>query len=469
MGHLQAELSALSQASQLARQRLAQFEDPNHEPGLPDVSVERHRDVLVSEISQAEMLLALLEPGITALDGHPAKEKEAQVRRSGWAFDTLLPYLMRDWTGTAELEAAKSLIDAALRKIFPDPSGRTIAVAGCGAGGLLTGIPPRFEHIVGFDLTLPILAAARHLLDGKPLDVSLPRAIRETGRISLLSDDSIPLGSNVAVVAMDAFDTAFADGALDCVITSFLIDLVPEPNKLAAEIYRILSAEGVWINYGPSGPLKARWRFDNAETAAFFETVGFTPIHSEAHRTTYLDLSRDCPSWSTRSHMCYLTAGRKTKKRQEISKAPARIPTRNLQRSYRIIIPRRILSGVRTSERTSRVQLPCGSRGYREKWSAQTSTPKTFASLSLSMEKGPWKKLPICWTARSLLGPQTTLFARSHAISSGICYLGVLTRISLLLRHPRMLFPRFAESAGFQALASIPLRLIHVGKLSGRY
>jgi SAM-dependent methyltransferase len=326
MGHVQAELSALSLASQLARQRLMHFEDPNHEPGLPQVSVERHRDVIASEISQAEMLVALLEPGITALDAQPEKEKEAQTRRSGWAFDMLLPYLMRDWTGTAELQAAKSLIDAVLRKIFPDSSGRSIAVAGCGAGGLLTGIPATFEHIVGFDLTLPILAAARHLLDGKSLDVSLPRAIHETGRISLRSDDSNQFGTNVAVVAMDAFDTAFADGALDCVITSFIIDFIPEPNKLAAEIYRILSSDGVWINYGPSGPLKAHLRFDNAETVAFFETVGFMPIHSEAHRTTYLDLSRDCPSWSTRSHMCYLTAGRKTKRRQEISKAPARNP-----------------------------------------------------------------------------------------------------------------------------------------------
>jgi SAM-dependent methyltransferase len=278
------------------------------------VSVDRHRDVIASEISHAEMLVALLEPGIMALDTQPAKEKEAQTRRSGWAFDMLLPYLMRDWTGTSELKAMKSLIEAALQKIFPDPSGRSIAVAGCGAGGLLTGIPGAFEHIVGFDLTLPILAAARHLLDGKTLEVSLPRVIRETGRISLRSDHSNQTCWNVAIVNMDVFDTAFADGALDCVITSFIIDLIPKPSKLAAEIYRILSSDGVWINYGPSGPLKAQWRFDNAETAAFFETVGFIPIHSDAHRTTYLDLSRDCPSWSTRSHMCYLTAGRKTKR-----------------------------------------------------------------------------------------------------------------------------------------------------------
>jgi ubiquinone/menaquinone biosynthesis C-methylase UbiE len=52
---------------------------------------------------------------------------------------------------------------------------------------------------------------------------------------------------------MDALDTAFADGSVACVVTSFLIDLIPEPRKLASEIHRILCDDGVWINYGPSG------------------------------------------------------------------------------------------------------------------------------------------------------------------------------------------------------------------------
>jgi len=326
IGYLRAELSSLTSASQLGTQKLKQLDDLKRNGELPQLSIDRHRDVLESEIAQAEMLLALLDPATKALEAQAKTENEASARRSGWAFDTLLPYLMRDWTSTTELDAAKTLIGGALEKIFPDPSGKSIAIAGCGGGGLLTGIPSAFEHVVGFDLTLPILAAARHLLDGKPLNVSLPRAIHEMGRISLCPHEPASMGSRTIVAAMDAFDTALADGALDCVITSFLIDLIPDPKKLATEIHRILSADGVWINYGPSGPLKAFWRFDNAETAAFFKTTGFMPIDSEAHRTTYLDLSRDCPSWSSRSHMCYLTAARKTEPRQEIPKAPAQIP-----------------------------------------------------------------------------------------------------------------------------------------------
>ena len=110
---------------------------------------------------------------------------------------------------------------------------------------------------------------------------------------------------------MDAFDAAFADGSVDCVITAFLLDLIPEPRRLADEIHRILRDDGVWINYGPSGPLKALWRFDQTEGAAFFEATGFSVISAEAFRTTHLDVSRDFPSWSFQNHLCYFDIGEK--------------------------------------------------------------------------------------------------------------------------------------------------------------
>ena len=83
----------------------------------------------------------------------------------------------------------------------------------------------------------------------------------------------------------------------------------------------------VGLVFDASGSMANKIRKAAGAAAAFFKTAGFTPIASEAHRTTYLDLSRDCPSWSSRSHMCYLTAARKTEQRQEIPKAPPQIPT----------------------------------------------------------------------------------------------------------------------------------------------
>jgi SAM-dependent methyltransferase len=282
---------------------------------LSDVSLERHREVLETEIARAETLLGLVEPAAEAL-GDQARET-LDARRSGWTLDALLPSLLRDWTNTPELEAISAKIGAALRQAFPDPSSTSVVFAACGAGGLLAEIPPGFERVLGFDLTFPVLRAARHLLDGKSLDLAMPRAINPTGHITLRRCEGRPPGSDVELVAMDALETAFADGSVGCVVTSFLLDLVPEPQRLAREIHRILCNDGVWINYGPSGPLQAFSRFDQTESAAFLDAAGFTVTGVEAYRTTYLDLSRDCPSWSFQNHVCYLASARKTGEFQE--------------------------------------------------------------------------------------------------------------------------------------------------------
>jgi SAM-dependent methyltransferase len=219
---------------------------------------------------------------------------------------------LRDWTNTSELEAIGTRIGAALKRVFPEPSGISVVFAACGAGGLLAEVPPEFERVLGFDLTFPVLRAARHLLDGGSFDMVLPRAINQTGHVTLRRREGRPSSRHIELVAMDALDTGFADGSVACVVTSFLIDLFPEPRKLANEIHRVLCNDGIWINYGPSGPLQAFFRFDQTESAAFLDAAGFTVIGAEAYRTTYLDLSRHCPSWSFQNHICYLTTARKT-------------------------------------------------------------------------------------------------------------------------------------------------------------
>ena len=309
-GYLRSELASLTRSIQNARRRRDSLDRGGRDAGLPEISLERHRDVLEAEIAQGELLLALLESA-----GQPVADQAAEplgARRSGWTVDALFPYLLRDWTSTPELEAIGARIGAALKQVFPEPSGASVVFAACGAGGLLAEIPPEFERVLGFDLTFPVLRAARHLLDGHSLDLAMARAIRQTGPITLRRREGRPSSRHVELVAMDALDTAFADGSVACVVTSFLIDLFPEPRKLASEIHRILCDDGIWINYGPSGPLQAFFRFDQTESAAFLDAAGFTVIGAETYRTTYLDLSRDCPSWSFQNHICYLTTARKT-------------------------------------------------------------------------------------------------------------------------------------------------------------
>lgn len=306
-GYVRAELEALARTYWDSRQRKDGLDGTARDAGLTEAALERHRDVLDVEIHRAETFLTLLEPAAELLTG---SAPSLDTRRSGWTLDLLIPYLMRDWTDTAELVAISARIGAALRQALPDPSGKRVVFAACGAAGLLATLPPEFDDALGFDLTLPVLAAARRLLDGENIDVALPRGINEAGHITLRGRDRA--GSRSKLAAMDALDTAFANDAVDCIVTSFLLDLIPEPAKLVHEIDRILADGGAWINYGPSGPLNALRRFDQMEGAAFMEAAGFTVIAAEAHRATYLDLSRDCPSWSFHSHFCYLTSARKT-------------------------------------------------------------------------------------------------------------------------------------------------------------
>lgn len=319
-GYVRAELEALARAYWDARQRKDGLDETARDAGLTEVSVERHRDVLEVEIRRTETFLGLLEPAAELLT-EPASSSD--TRSSGWTFDSLVPYLMRDWTDTAELAAIGARIGAALRQALPDPSGKRVVFAACGAAGLLATLPPEFDRVLGFDLALPVLAAARRLLDGENIDMALPRSINEAGGITLRGHDRA--GSRAELAAMNALDTAFADSAVDCIVTSFLLDLIPEPAKLVHEIHRILADGGAWINYGPSGPLNALRRFDKLEAAAFMEAAGFIIIAAEAYRATYLDLSRDCPSWSFQNHICYLTSVRKT------GAAPAR-PARLMPR-----------------------------------------------------------------------------------------------------------------------------------------
>ena len=317
LGYLRSELASLTRSIQNARRRRDSLDRTERDAGLSEISLERHRDVIGAEIAQAETFLGLLEPA-TQWVGDQAGEPLG-ARRSGWTIDALLPYLLRDWTSTPELEAISTRIGTALKQVFPEPSGTSVIFAACGAGGLLAEIPPGFERVLGFDLTFPVLRAARHLLDGNSLDLAMARAIKQTGHITLRRREGRTSSPNVELVAMDALDTAFADGSIGCVVTSFLIDLFPEPRRLASEIHRILCDNGIWINYGPSGPLQALLRFDQTESAAFLDAAGFTVIGAEAYRTTYLDLSRECPSWSFQNHVCYLTSARKTGKAREKS------------------------------------------------------------------------------------------------------------------------------------------------------
>ncbi len=51
-------------------------------------------------------------------------------------------------------------------------------------------------------------------------------------------------GSNVGFVIANAYDLPFSDQSFDAVVSASLINVVPEPEKMLAEIHRVLKPEG---------------------------------------------------------------------------------------------------------------------------------------------------------------------------------------------------------------------------------
>ena len=315
IAYLRTELALLNNESAAAKQRRNMIKDIAQDLGLSDIAVRRHHAVLDAEVARGEAFAALLDPAVRMVRDFPESNAKPGAslgfRELGWSFQSLVSYLIRDWTNTSELQEAQAFVGALLQEAIPNPSKKTIAFAACGAAGLAATLPHAFGRVIAYDLTLPILAAARQLLDGASLDMAVPSFVNEEGRVRLLERNTGQGAAAMELAAMDAMTTAFIDGAVDCVVTSFVMDLMPDPRMLAKEIHRILGEGGIWINYGPYGSQDGWWCFDEMEGVKFFEAAGFEVLHSRKHRTSYLDITGTDSEATYRSHMCCATVCRK--------------------------------------------------------------------------------------------------------------------------------------------------------------
>ena len=72
--------------------------------GMTTIAIDRYRDVIDTELARAETFLSLIDPAAKILEALAGTIEDLPgARRSGWSFDSLLPYLLRDWTNTSEL------------------------------------------------------------------------------------------------------------------------------------------------------------------------------------------------------------------------------------------------------------------------------------------------------------------------------------------------------------------------------
>jgi hypothetical protein len=163
--------------------------------------------------------------------------------------------LHRDWAwGGEENAAALAEIAASLGGKLAG-LGKTL-VQGAGAGRLAYDLHAAGDAAltVATDFNPLLLFAARELFAGRDVELyEFPIAPRRIEDHAVLRRLSSPAASRagLALVAADALQPPFADGAFDTVVTPWFVDIIGEPfARVAARINLLLKPRGRWINFG---------------------------------------------------------------------------------------------------------------------------------------------------------------------------------------------------------------------------
>jgi SAM-dependent methyltransferase/uncharacterized protein YbaR (Trm112 family) len=163
--------------------------------------------------------------------------------------------LHRDWAwGDEENAAALAEISGVLGGHVRG-LGRTL-VHGAGAGRLAYDL-----HVAGdapltvaTDFNPLLLFAARELFAGRAVELYefpiAPRRVEDHAVLRTLKAPAPPR-AGLELVAADALQPPFADGAFDTVVTPWFVDIIGEPfARVAARINLLLKPGGRWINFG---------------------------------------------------------------------------------------------------------------------------------------------------------------------------------------------------------------------------
>ena len=162
--------------------------------------------------------------------------------------------LHRDWCwGEEENQAAVSELRSLLGTL--NGLGRVL-VQGAGAGRLAYDLHALSDATltVATDFNPLLLFAAREIFAGRSVELYefpiAPRRIEDHAVLRRLAAPA-PAREGLALVAADALQPPFADGAFDTVVTPWFIDIIGEPfARVAARINIALKPGGRWINTG---------------------------------------------------------------------------------------------------------------------------------------------------------------------------------------------------------------------------
>lgn len=287
-------LSLLTQ--HLASEAVAMREEAQ-EGSLPDATRRRLARVAAANDDQVQRLVALLAP----LGLEQAGAAESTLQALGARLPTeqgLTNYyvnLHRDWSwGDEENAAALGEIRAALGGSVSG-LGRTL-VQGAGAGRLAYDLHAAGDAplTVATDFNPLLLFVAREIFAGRAVELyEYPIAPRRLEDCAVLRRLAAPAAARAGLelVAADALQPPFADGAFDTVITPWFIDIIGEAlPRVAARINLLLKPGGRWINFGSLAFSRAAYaeRVGIEEAAEIVTTAGFAPLSPREGAVPYM-------------------------------------------------------------------------------------------------------------------------------------------------------------------------------------
>jgi len=264
---------------------------------LPAGARRRLEHVAKANEDQIQRLRVLLAP----LGLEQAGVAEATHRGLGTRLPTeqgLTNYyvnLHRDWAwgdeeNQAALQELRVLLGAGVGGL-----GHTL-VQGAGAGRLAYDLHGAGDAplTVATDFNPLLLFAARELYAGRTVELYeypiAPRRIEDYAVLRRLSAPA-PARDGLMLVAADALQPPFAEGAFDTVVTPWFIDIIGEPfPRVAARINQLLKPGGRWINFGSLAFARATHaeRVSLEEVTELMPQLGFTDFTAREGSMPYM-------------------------------------------------------------------------------------------------------------------------------------------------------------------------------------
>ena len=264
---------------------------------LPDATLRRLERVAAAHDDQVARLSSLLAP----LGMEQAGAGEATLQALGTRLPTeqgLTNYyvnLHRDWSwGDEENAAALAEIRALLGGSIAG-LGRTL-IQGAGAGRLAYDLHQGGDSplTVATDFNPLLLFVARELFAGRSVELyEFPIAPRDLASHAVLRRLAAPgaARAGLELVAADALQPPFADGAFDTVVTPWFVDIIGEPlARVAARVNLLLKPGGRWINSGSLAFSRAAFadRTSIEEVPEILMRSGFAPPESRESTLPYM-------------------------------------------------------------------------------------------------------------------------------------------------------------------------------------